>query len=62
MRIGDIEVEGLTYYPEAIDNEEENNLIKLCESLGFREITMRGMTARRPSCASVSTTSIEGVR
>lgn len=47
MRIGDIEVEGLVYYPEAIGIEEENNLIDLCESLDFREIRMRGMTARR---------------
>jgi alkylated DNA repair protein (DNA oxidative demethylase) len=47
MRIGEIEVEGLAYYPEAIGVEEESRQIKLCESFEFREITMRGMTARR---------------
>ena len=47
MRIGDIEVDGLTYYPEAITIEEEASLIDLFESLSFREIKMRGMTARR---------------
>ena len=47
MRIGEIEVEGLAYYPEAIGVEEESHLIKLCESFKFREITMRGVTARR---------------
>jgi DNA oxidative demethylase len=47
MRIGEIEVNGVTYYPEAIDVEEESRLIKLCEAFNFREITMRGMTARR---------------
>lgn len=47
MRIGEIEVEGLAYYPEAIGVEEESHLIKLCESFKFREITMRGVTAIR---------------
>jgi alkylated DNA repair protein (DNA oxidative demethylase) len=47
MRVDEIEVAGLRYYPEAIDVEEETRLTELCEAFNFREITMRGMTARR---------------
>lgn len=47
MRVDEIEVAGVRYYPEAIDVEEETRLTELCEAFNFREITMRGMTARR---------------
>ena len=47
MKIGENEVEGLRYYPDAIDVEEEARILELCASLQFSPITMCGVTARR---------------
>ena len=38
---------GLLYRPELIDDSEEATLLCTLEALDFREITMRGQTARR---------------
>jgi DNA oxidative demethylase len=40
-------VEGLTYLEEFVTPEEERKLLKLIEPLDFREIEMRGQTAKR---------------
>jgi DNA oxidative demethylase len=38
---------GLLYRPDLIDPDEEASLLRLIERLDFRELTMRGQTARR---------------
>jgi hypothetical protein len=38
---------GLLYRPDLIDCEDEAALLRLVEHLDFRELTMRGQTARR---------------
>lgn len=39
--------EGLAYREDFVDAEEERRLLELLEELDFREVTMRGQTARR---------------
>jgi len=39
--------EGLTYTPDFVTPEEERELIATLETMEFREVTMRGQTARR---------------
>jgi DNA oxidative demethylase len=39
--------EGLEYEPDFVTEEEERGLLTLMEEIDFREVTMRGQTARR---------------
>jgi alkylated DNA repair protein (DNA oxidative demethylase) len=39
--------EGLTYRPQFLTPDEEASLLSFVQGLGFREVTMRGQTARR---------------
>ncbi len=39
--------EGLEYEPDFVTEEEEGGLLALMEEIDFRELTMRGQTARR---------------
>ena len=41
------EVEGLRYVEDFVSLEEERNLLSFMEALEFREVTMRGQTAKR---------------
>ena len=40
-------VEGLTYLDDFVSPEEEHDLLEMIEPLDFREIEMRGQTAKR---------------
>ena len=39
--------QGLDFRPDFVDEDEERRLLELVDQLDFREITMRGQTARR---------------
>jgi len=41
------EPEGLAYEPEFVTDEEERHLLAFMDEIDFRDVTMRGQTARR---------------
>ena len=48
-RVRDVEErpDGLVYRPDFVTEEEERDLLRVLEGLDFREVKMRGQTARR---------------
>jgi len=47
MRSNERQVEGFDYYPDVLTTTEEAGLLEELSALPFRDITMRGVTARR---------------
>ena len=46
-RVRDERPDGLVYRPELLDEDEERDLLAFMEAVDFREIVMRGQTAKR---------------